>query len=93
MNELTGKEILKLERERAAIGGRHMTVAKNEDYIVVGLIGNLCFHDLTEYQHKLLRDFHGAGLDSRAEYLSEWPVKRNGPYFTGFIKYHLNERT
>ena len=88
---MTGSEMLKIERELSAVYGRHHDVESNEEFVVVGLIGSLYYHDLTEFQRNHIRAFYNIG-PVREEYLPDYPVRLNRSLYTGFIKYHLNER-
>ena len=73
-------------RDLAEIAGRFTLVSKSVDSVVVGLIGKCRYADLNETQLRHIAEFYGA-MPSPREFLTSYPVERNGSMFTGFIRF------
>ena len=69
----------------AKIQGRHHLAAETEDAKIIGLLGNICWHDLSPVQKSYIATYYMLpGHD--LEYLPDYPVPINRSMYTGFIK-------
>lgn len=67
------------------IQGRFHLAAETEDAKIIGLLGNVCWHDLSPVHKAHIAAFYGlAGHDM--EYLPDYPVSTNRSMYTGFIR-------